>query len=443
MTQSTEDLASAYRASLADLASWARNQLTANILPYWDLHARDSSGEGFLGEIRADNTGVPETERSVVMVSRHLWTYSAASRMLADPSRLALANDAYRYLLDRFRDRVHGGFYWTVKRDGSPAVMKKQIYGQAFALYALSEYARLPYLREEVRAEALSFALALYELLERHARERSFGGYLEALAQDWATTDDRTLSPVDLDCDKSMNTNLHVLEALTNLYRVAPTQGLRESIVSLLDVHARCIVQADGHLGLFYHMDWTRMDRKVSYGHDIEASWLMEEAIEVLDTSGGAGGENLGEAGLGGEGADARTEQETFMAARGAIAALAESALKEGLDRSSFALEEEAESSSPGAARNRHRIWWCQAEAMVGFLAAWQRTREARYLEAAVGVRDYIDRVLVDRAGGEWFWGADGGDVPVASQAKGGNWKAGYHDGRACMELIHRAAPFV
>jgi mannobiose 2-epimerase len=271
-----------------------------------------------------------------------------------------------------------------------------------------------------------------FDLLERYARDRKLGGYFEALSADWKPTSDRTLSPVDIDCDKSMNTNLHVLEALTNLYRTSANAPLRGAIVSLLDVHANRIVQRDGHLGLFFNADWSRMEEKVSYGHDIEASWLMEEAIEVLEARAGGAGSVPPTA--------IPSEHGVFAAARAAIAALAESALKEGLDPAVGALEEEAESSAPGARRNRHRIWWCQAEAMVGFFAAWQRSRDRRFLDAAVGVRDYIDRVIVDRVYGEWHWGADSADRPVLTQAKGGNWKAGYHDGRACMELIRRTA---
>lgn len=421
------------RSILGDLESWARKELSSNILPYWERYSRDTEGEGFFGEIGVDNTPVAETDRSIVMVSRHLWAYSAAATFLGDPARLSMANDAYRYLLSRFHDRENGGFHWTVKRDGRPAVVKKQIYGQAFAIYALAEYARVPFLDGAVRTEALFLALASWALLERHARERSYGGYLEALAADWTPTTDRTLSPVDIDCDKSMNTNLHVLEALTNLYRVSPTAALREAVVSLLDVHARRIVQSDGHLGLFFHSDWTRMETKVSYGHDIEASWLMEEAIEVLESKPAADGQPAADP----------IEREVFAAAKVAIAALAGSALREGLDPAAGALEEEAESSAPLAHRNRHRIWWCQAESLVGFLAAWQRTNDVRFLRAAVGVRDYIERAIVDRSGGEWRWGTDSSDRPVTGQPKGGNWKAGYHDGRACMEIMRRTAPFL
>jgi mannobiose 2-epimerase len=425
------------RTVLADLAAWARKELTGNILPYWERYSRDTGGEGFFGEILADNTPVRETDRSIVMVSRHLWAYSAAATFLSDPARLSMANDAYRYLRSRFHDRVHGGFHWTVKRDGRAAVVKKQIYGQAFAIYALAEYARVPFLDDAVRAEALSLALASFDLLERHARERDHGGYLEALAADWTATTDRTLSPVDIDCDKSMNTNLHVLEALTNLYRVSPAAALREAIVSLLDVHARRIAQA-GHLGLFFHSDWTRMETKVSYGHDIEASWLMEEAIEVLESAVVDGPASSRESGR-----TAPSEHAVFAAAKATIAALAETALAEGLDPEAGALEEEAVSSAPGAHRNRHRIWWCQAESLVGFFAAWQRTRDTRFLEAAIGVRDYIERAIVDHSGGEWLWGTDSSDRPITGQPKGGNWKAAYHDGRACMELMRRTASYI
>jgi mannobiose 2-epimerase len=298
-------------------------------------------------------------------------------------------------------------------------VRKKQIYGQAFALYALSEYARCPAAPEAERAEARRLAAATYELLEANARDRVAGGYREALAEDWRPTADRVLSPVDLDCAKSMNTNLHVLEALANYFRLDPTPRAREAIESLLAVHAERIRQADGHLGLFFNDDWSRLDAKVSYGHDIEASWLMDEAAEAIGAAGRPGPEAA------------------------AVAALAASALAEGYDPVSGGLDDEAESSAPGARRSSVRIWWCQAEALVGFLGAWQRTGDSRYLAAARGVRGFIEERIRDRRGGDWRWGVDAAGAPLAGRPKGGNWKTGYHNGRCCMEIRRRTAPYL
>ncbi len=430
-------------AVLDELSAWAAAQLFGSILPYWAETARDAAGEGFLGEISADGAPVPETDRTVVGVARHLWTFSAAAEaadrgaygaappLIAQapypPAKRTLADAAYGYLASRFLDERHGGFFWAVAPSGRPTVEKKQIYGQAFALYALSEYARGGAADPGRRAEARSLAADTFALLDDWAREDRWGGYLEALARDWSPTADRVLSPVDLDCDKSMNTNLHVLEALSALYRLDPSPVHREALVSELAVMARSVFQEDGHLGLFFRSDWSRLDRKLSYGHDIEASWLMEEARELADRSG----------------AETTPEERAVSDdARRAIAALARTALEEGVDPLTGGIEDEAEPSGAEGGLHRHgkRIWWCQAEALVGFLGAWERTRETRYLEAARETRRFIDTYIVDRELGDWRWGTDASGTPLVGYPKGGNWKTGYHNGRACLEVLRRCA---
>lgn len=428
-------------AALADLSAWARRELFGSILPYWLDQARDSEGEGFLGEIAADGRPVPETERTVVGVSRHLWTFSAAATAAEgveavslpgglrapDPAALRAAADAaYGYLTGRFLDEHHGGFFWSVDRSGRPRVTKKQIYGQAFALYALAEYARRGTGGATRAGEARGLAQQTFSLLADWAWEDRYGGYLEALGRDWSPTEDRTLSPVDLDCDKSMNTNLHVLEALSNLYRMEPSPAHREAVVSELAVLSRSIFQEPGHLGRFFASDWSRLDRKISFGHDVEASWLLEEARELVDVATG----------------DAE-ERAVFAEARRAADALAGTALEEGIDGRTGSLMDEAEGEgAPGhrAPEDGPRIWWCQAEALVGFFGAWGRGGGDRYLKAALDVRAFIDAYLVDPLLGDWRWGVDASGRPLPGYPKGGNWKTGYHNGRACMELIRRCA---
>jgi mannobiose 2-epimerase len=115
--------------------------------------------------------------------------------------------------------------------------------------------------------------------------------------------------------------------------------------------------------------------------------------------------------------------------------------LEEGRDAVSGGLDDEAESAAPGAPRNGHRIWWCQAEALVGFVAAWERSGDERYLAAAEGVRGFIDE-FIRSPGGDWIWGTDFSGKPLGGYPKGGNWKTGYHNGRACMESMRRAARY-
>jgi len=404
----------------SELAAWARNELTGNILPFWIRHGRDVNTGGFYGNLDNDNKGDPAESRSVVMTSRHLWAYSAASRMPgdagtpADPRWMEMAAYAYRALTRDFLDPVYGGVYWSVKPDGQADVARKQIYGEAFAMYAFSEYALAG-----GPVASLETALMIYSLLESKARDLAYGGYVEARSRDWQPTRELKLSDKDIDCEKSMNTNLHVMEALTALHRAwrALHPGstdvlsrIAESLSSLVSVTVDKILGADAHLDLYFDADWKPIGDIISYGHDIEASWLLWEAADEL-----------------GDGALAEK-------IRPAVIRIAETALAEGFDAATGGMENEFH----GGRKDRTRVWWCQAEALVGFWNAWQMTGDEKFRVAAYKSASWIDTFQIDRANGDWFWAVDPQGKPDLSQSKGGNWKTAYHNARCCMELLHR-----
>lgn len=398
----------------AELASWARKELTENILPFWMAHARHEKTGGFYGFLGNDNSGNALEPRSVVMTSRHLWAYSAAFSLLGDPAYLEMADYAFRTIMKDFIDQESGGVYWSVKSDGTPEVSKKQVYGEAFAVYALSEYGsarKLP--------AAVETAAAIYSLLETKARDAEAGGYVEALSRDWNKTSDLKLSDKDIDCDKSMNTNLHVMEAFTSLHRALKTvlpeaAALRgrvnESLSSLVTVTVDKILGGDNHLDLYFNRDWTQIGDVISYGHDIEASWLLWEAAE-------------------------ETGDHTLAAKiRPAVLRIAETALAEGFDPVTGALENEFH----GGHRDRTRIWWCQAEALVGFYNAYRMTGDEKFFAASAGLVKWIEKFQKDHERGDWFWAVSPEGQPDLSQPKGGNWKTSYHNARSCMEIMNR-----
>lgn len=464
----------------AALAEALRRELSDRILPYWSRFARDPVNGGFWGTLGADNVGDPRESRSAVMTARHLWAYSAAASSLGDPALLEHARWAYEALTGPFLDREFGGVFWSVKSDGRAEVAKKQVYGEAFAIYGLAEYAAALLSLGGARAgdsargdpapeEPLRLALELFGLLELHARDPLHGGYVEARARDWSPTGDLKLSDKDIDCDKSMNTNLHVMEAFTTLHRVlgafidgSPGAGgnadslklarerVGEALESLVNATMERILGADGHLDLYFTMDWKPVGDIVSYGHDIEASWLLWEAVEELSGADCGAADTDGEsAAAGAPGSPAPAPGSPAPATgspasgrnlarrwRAEILRIARVALEEGFDRDTGALENE----SHGGSRDRTRIWWCQAEALVGFFNAWEMSGDGDYLDAALSVWKWIDRFQSDRAGGDWFWAVAPDGSPDRSQPKGGNWKTPYHNGRACMEIMRRAA---
>jgi len=413
-----------------------KDELLNNILPYWEKFAKDvnPSTTGFYGKIDNDNVQYPKESRSIVMTSRFLWAYSAAARLTKNSEYLKMADFAYEVIINKFWDKKNGGVYWSVKPNGKPDVKKKQIYGEAFCCYGLSEYAAaLKELREstchcedEVRGnpseEAMNYALDLYSFLEKYARDYDDGGYVEARAKNWKKTNDMILSAKDMNCPKSMNTNLHVMEAYTNLYRTLPVvfteigpvqKEVGESLADLVRVTVQFILQKNGHLGMFFDMNWNLLMDEQSYGHDIEASWLLWEAACEL------GDENL------------KSE------IRDTVLYVADVTLNEGFDKSCGATENFLRDN--GTKRDRTRVWWNQAEGLNGFYNAWEMTNDSKYEEAVKLQWDWIKNHQVDKKNGEWWNALDVEGNPILSEDKGGNWKTAYHSARAMMELLRRS----
>ena len=406
---------------LKEVKSAIEAHLYKHILPYWEKYARDPVNKGFYGKIDSNNKQYGDESRSIVMTARFLWSFSAAARISKNSAYLEMADYAYDVICNQFWDRENEGVYWSVTFDGKPCVTKKQVYGEAFCCYGLAEYAAaVSELRNDSEASknALSKAVKLFELMDRFALDKELGGYVEARAVNWDITDDWILSPVDMNCPKSMNTNLHVMEAWTTLLRqlkiFAPndeiTALVRDSLKNLIVVTVERIFQKDNHLALFFDMEWNRLDFEISYGHDIEASWLLWEALEVLG------------------------DKKLSKKYRQLVIDVAHTALIEGFDQKNGCMENKLD----GEKRDRTRVWWNQAESLVGFFNAYELTGSAVFLTACHKEWSWIIEHQMDKTGGDWWNEIDAEGNPIMSADKGGNWKTSYHNGRACMELISR-----
>lgn len=381
-------------------------ELHDHILSFWRERMVDSERGGFYGRLDGAGRLHPRAAKGVVLNARILWSFAAAARHSGRDDYRRLAERAYAYLHEHFADREQGGVYWLLDCEGRPLDTKKQIYAQAFAVYALAEYYRLGGSRE-----ALDWAVRLYGLIERYSRDRQRGGYLEAFDRDWRLLADLRLSEKDANEAKTMNTHLHVLEAYTNLYRVWPDGQLRQDLRQLIELFlARFIDPATHHLHLFFDEAWNLKSRTISFGHDIEAAWLLTEAAAL------AGDASLLE------------EVETTAVA------IAAATLVRGVDADGGLFNE----AGPAGLTDTDKHWWPQAEAMVGFWNAWELSGEERYAEAARRSWGFIREYLVDRAGGEWRWGVRRDGTPMREEDKAGPWKAPYHNTRACLEMIGR-----
>jgi mannobiose 2-epimerase len=392
--------------SIRNYAQRIETELTQNILPFWISQVVDHEHGGFYGSLTNDLAIDRTVPRGALLSARILWTYSAAHRQYKTPAYLEMAHRAYVDLEENFRDREHGGYFWSISADGAPLKTRKQVYGQAFAIYALTEYHRTSGLRQP-----LDQAIELYHLLEKQALEPKFGGYLEAFSREWNPIDDVRLSEIDLNEPKSQNTHLHVMEAYTNLLRVWPDPGLKRSQATLINVMLNRILCAKTHhLQLFFANDWTLRSDAVSYGHDIEASWLLIQAASVLG------------------------DPAILQRLKPITLDIAYATLAQGIDTDGAVFN----AGGSTGVTDTTKEWWPQAEAVVGFLDAYQLSQSERFLSAALRCWDFVETHLVDRTHGEWFRGVDRAGNVLPEQLKVSFWKCPYHNGRACMEAASR-----
>ncbi|CAG5017159.1 Cellobiose 2-epimerase [Dyadobacter sp. CECT 9275] len=374
-----------------------------SILSYWEKYSPDTQQGGFYGRVTYDNRPAPEAARSVVLNSRILWTFSLAHRLLKEHKYLTLADRAYQQIVKYFFDPEFGGVYWSVNPDGTPGDARKQIYGNAFALYGLSEYYRITNY-----PPALLKAKEIYSLIEKHAFDKINGGYREAFARNWAATDDYILSKSPW--IKSMNTHLHLVEAYTNLYSVWPDKMLKKQTANMLTAIQTHIINPEtSRMQLFFDQDWKPKDNIISYGHDIEASWLLFETAEILHDK------SLIE----------KSRQISIKMAAAAATGLG----------SDGALAYEFDPKTRHT--NTERSWWVLAEQMVGFYNAYQLTKDSRYKVMSQKSWAYINDKLIDTKNGEWY----GSVKEDGTQVKGDKisfWKCPYHNARACAEMWRR-----
>jgi len=394
------------REGLLRLREEMERELTGNILPYWMEHVPDRNRGGFHGHVTHFNQVVEGAPRGAIQNARILWTFSAASRIYKEPSYRAMSDRAYETIRSRFLDPEFGGVYWELDEGGSVSSSRKQIYAIAFVIYAMSEY-HLATGKEE----ALRTAVELYRAIESHAFDRTGNGYTEALGRSWEEIGEVRLSEKDDNERKTMNTHLHILEAYANLYRCWKDQELGRALENLIRLFLDHFVDpGTHHLNLFFDDRWNLKSSLVSFGHDIECSWLLHEAALVLGRS------ELAE----------RTARVAVAMARENFRGLDGDG---GLFYEYFPEEQRFDT-------DKH--WWPQAEAVVGYFNAFQLTEEEVFLKKSLESWTFIREKLVDRTYGEWFWSVNRGGVPQVEKEKAGFWKCPYHNGRACMEMMKR-----
>ncbi|MCM1267036.1 MAG: AGE family epimerase/isomerase [Bacteroidales bacterium] len=380
-----------------------RQHLTDGIIPFWKK-LRDEKYGGYYGYMDHDLKVDEKAVKGCILNSRITWFFANAYMTLKDESLLAEANHGYEFMTKYCVDHEKGGVYWSVAYDGTPEDTTKHTYNQAFSIYALSSYYDAS--KDE---SALALAKELFHIIEERCMDEI--GYKEAFDREFREIENDKLSENGVIADKTMNTLLHVFEAYTELYRVSGDAAVKKRLYWILDTIADKIYNPKLHRQeVFFDREMNTILDLHSYGHDIETAWLIRRGTDVLG--------------------DKAYEEKMLPI----ILDLTSQVYEVAFDGRSLANECEK------GVVNENRIWWVQAETVVGFLNGYQLAPEHKeYLDAARAEWAFIKEYVIDkRDGSEWFWDVNKEGQAVSGQPIVEPWKCPYHNGRMCLEVIRR-----
>ncbi|HEY5564471.1 MAG TPA: AGE family epimerase/isomerase, partial [Rhodothermia bacterium] len=386
----------------------------------------DSLHGGFLSTFDADWNPQGEQEKMIVTQSRYVWTASRASIVLEDRRDyyLNIASHGFAFLRDKMWDAERGGFVTLVSREGQllegPGgyLTGKTSYGNAFAIYALAAY-----YDASQNEEALSLARRAFQWLDQSAHDPEFGGYFQFISDEGRPIRQGvgTVPP------KDQNSSIHLLEAFTELYRVWPDKTLKKRLSEMLRLVRDTIASEEGYLRLFFDAEWNPVSFRdsseavqranlsldhVSYGHDIETAFLMDEAAHALQFD------------------------EALSLLKGKV--MVDHALKYGWDQEFGGFFDGGYYFDPAGPPENvmdGKIWWVQAEGLNALLLMAERfpNDRRRYFDRFVKQWRYVKAYLIDHDRGGWFWAGLDREPERRDYLKAHMWKGPYHDGRALM----------
>lgn len=378
-------------------------ELTEHILPFW-MRLVDKENGGIFGVVDNDLNIDKTADKGGIVTSRFLWTFSAAYRVTNNERYLAVANHLYDFLVNNVYDHEYKGLYWLVDYQGNPKDTRKHVYTQSFGIYALSEY-----YRATNKPEALEMAKDLYHLIEEKGFNPDNNAYKEEFDREWNEIPNEMLSENGVMADITMNTHIHILEAYTTFYKAWPNEGLKGRLENLLQILFEKIYdQESKFLGVFFDKNWNSLLDIKSFGHDIEASWLIDETLKAIDS-----------------------EKPEYV----------QMVIDIAYNIADYAMQEDGSliNEQVGDVVDKTRVWWVQAEACVGFMNAYQRTKDEKFLTLVNQLWEYVKNNLVDkRENGEWYWSIEADGTPTTKRNIGDPWKASYHNGRFCLEIMER-----
>ena len=376
-----------------------KEHLVNDLIPFWQ-GLKDEENGGFYGYLSYDLKLDKRAVKGCILNSRILWFFSNAYMLLGDSSLLESATHAYQFLKDYCVDNEFGGVFWSLTYDGTPEDTTKHTYNQAFSIYALASY-----YDASKNPEALEIAWKLYDLVESKCKDKY--GYLEAFTRSFEPEENDKLSENGVIAEKTMNTLLHVFEAYTELYRVTKAEKVAKQIRFMMDIIKDKVFNKEiGRQEVFFDKTWNSLIDLYSYGHDIETAWLVDRGLEVLD-------------------------DEAYTNMLSPITKI----ITENIYNRAY-IDHSLVNESENGVVDTTRVWWVQAEAVVGFLNGYQKQGDKKFLDASEDIWNYIKKYFIDkRNGSEWFWSVQEDHTPNEKPIVE-PWKCPYHNGRMCFEVL-------
>jgi mannobiose 2-epimerase len=394
-------------------------ELYGNILPYWMKYGVEKDGHGFYGAVDLDGNPVLSANKTSVLNARILWTFSAAAMINGISEYAEIADKAYSVITEDFEDKELGGYYMELSSDNKVANDIKHTYAQAFVIYSLCKYYEFRPLESVMQK-----IQELFTLLEDKTKDIENIGYRESFTRDWKIYGENRMA--DNNEPKSMNTHLHVLEAWAALYKIWKDPKVELRLTELMYLFLDKIIRENGHFGIFFNEAFDEAESSkgiCSFGHDIEGSWLLWEAAEIL------GNKDI-------------LDKMRLMSVK-----MVDKIERVAVDKDGGLF---LESTRFGSHVKTNKHWWQQAETLVGFMNAYELTGDKKYWNTVKLTWSFIDTYLIDHQKGEWFTKlnrlgepyliepADDPSPYYRNDWKIDPWKCPYHNGRAMMEMIQR-----
>lgn len=375
-----------------------KTELFDNLHNYWKGFIDKEYG-GFYGTCNQDGDIVKKSDKGVIYTSRNLWSYSYLYNYTKNKEYLDIATDIYNFLVNKCIDKENGGAYWSVGYDGTPLVTDKHLYCQTFVVYALSEYF-IASKNKVALEEAEKISVYMINSIKDFPKN-----YNEQFTIDWKVKPNEFMIWEDFIPNITTNTILHMVEGLGTLYKASKKEEYKVATKAMMDVLFEYgYDKENSNIYLFLNDKLENVRNVESHGHNIEVGWLFDQVMDFCNIH--------------------TKEYDQYCLD------LVEATYQKGMDNGAI-INETIEGKD-----DKTRVWWVQAEGLTGYLFAYEKTKDEKYLKAFKDVFNYTKEKFMSN--GEWPWEYDGNENLLSNHSKVGPWKATYHNFRGLIEVLIR-----